>query len=111
MISEAERKLDDEQSGLLDEMNRGRRAAAILENPLFKDAVRAVRDGAVSQFENSAEDDDRTRTLARLKVGVLQDVVGRLTRHMHSGQAAETRLSGLRDAVSRLKDRMRRPTA
>lgn len=108
---EAENKLNEKLPDLHEAMRRGERAKAILDDPLFKDAVRHVRDGAVREFTGSELWDDRTRTLARLKVDVLSGVVGELSRHMSDGKAAEKKLGQLRSALETAKKRILRRVA
>lgn len=107
-VKEAENILSDAQPQHRDKINRGRLAQTVLDNEMFKDAIRAARDKTHEMFENSALDDPTTREHARLRIDVLQDIVGELTRHMKTGIASKTFIQGLKDDLAAKKARFRR---
>lgn len=56
-------------------IENGRKAAALLEDPFFKEAVEAVKTSAWDQFRTSKIEDDAGRRYARAKLDAIEGVI------------------------------------
>lgn len=72
-----------------DEIARAGEAQAILRNPLFKEAVKEVREAIITGIERSAFTDEKTREKLSQQLVALTAVVNKLESHMETGKLAE----------------------
>lgn len=91
----------------MDKIQRGSMAEAIYDSDLFKDAVRDVRDKTLQMFADSDLDDDNARLVSRIRLDLLESVVGELRHHLQHGQAARSQLQKFKDILAKAKDRMK----
>ena len=105
MIPSPQKALDVEEGALKESQRRAFRAGQIRLDPLFRGAVEAIKDDIWSDFARSKPDDDEARRMARLRLDVLDRVLGELNRHMSDGTLATKRLEGLTAAVRKFKER------
>ena len=83
----------EREAELSQQRELGSRASRLLEDPLFREAVEAIRNECRRSFETSKVDDDRGRLIARLKVDALEDVISKLVVHVRRGIMATDDLS------------------
>jgi hypothetical protein len=72
-----------------EEIGRAAEARFILENNLFKEAVKEVREAIITGIERSAFTDEKTREKLAQQLVSLTAVVNKLQSHMESGKLAE----------------------
>lgn len=77
------------------ELDRANRARAIYEDPLFAEAIEAIKDQLWKDFAQSKIGDHDTRLYARIGVDMLDKVCGALRKHMDTGKMAEKTLAGI----------------
>jgi len=94
---------------LLKEIDRGQKAKAVLDNPVFLDTIQALRDSAVHEMVSAPNDDLERVRLAKMCHTVTEAFVKRLIHHMQTGEMATTELDRLRTEQERSRDRYRRP--
>jgi hypothetical protein len=84
-----------------DEIQRAGEAQSILRNPLFKEAVREVREAIITGIERSAFTDEKTREKLSQQLVSLTAVVNKLQSHMETGKLAEETLkqNSIRDRI------------
>ena len=99
--------MKDDEAKLRQEQDRGHRAQAILEEPLFIEAVQAVRDEAHKAFKAAKPEDTQALQTARLGLEVTERLLTKLTHHMRTGQLASERLGW----IEAMKERARRRRA
>lgn len=75
------------------ELDRAHRAARLLDDDLFKAAVEGIKDGLWREFSTSALDDDRRRLHIRLQLGLLDDLLKHIRRHVETGKLASRQLA------------------
>lgn len=71
-----------------EEVIRGHAAQDLIDNPLFKDAVKTVRDGIVSAIANSAMGDEATHNKLAIALQLLNQVEKQLITHIQTGRLA-----------------------
>ncbi len=89
------------------ELERANRTRQIVEDPIFRDAVQAVRDQLYKDFAKSDLGDDRKRLSARIGVDLLETLLTALEKHMQTGKMAEHTLAEI-DAKKTMLDRHKR---
>jgi hypothetical protein len=72
-----------------EEIGRAAEARFILENNLFKEAVKEVREAIITGIERSAFTDEKTREKLAQQLVSLTAVVNKLQSHMETGKFAE----------------------
>lgn len=87
------------------EVNRGSRAKQIYEDPLFAEAVDAVKDRVWKEFAASSLKDDTQRLICRLKLDCLDEVLKALHRHMETGRLASHQLPLIERTIKALSRR------
>lgn len=73
-------------------VEKGRQAAALLEDLFFKEAVETVKNSIWDQFRTSQPDDDVGRRYARAKFDALEGVVNDIRWYVGDGQMAANAL-------------------
>lgn len=82
-----------------DEVRRGAEAAALLENPLLKEALEALRRALMKQWADSDGAEERLRERVWMAVGILGKIEAALRIHAETGRLAAEQLD-LRDRAS-----------
>jgi hypothetical protein len=72
-----------------EEIGRAAEARFILDNNLFKEAVKEVREAIITGIERSAFTDEKTREKLSQQLVSLTAVVNKLQSHMETGKLAE----------------------
>lgn len=72
----------------LEEIKRGEEAKRLIDNPLFKDAVKAVRDGIISSLSTSPLGDEKTHNRLAIALQLLNQIEKQLKDHIQTGQMA-----------------------
>ena len=85
----SEESLAERERDLGPQMARASRAQAILDDPLFVEAVQAIRDECHRTFAESPLSDDQSRQEARFGLWALEKVIGKLATHTQTGRFAE----------------------
>lgn len=87
---------------LEDEVRRAGKAKDLLENELFKGAVRAIEEALLLGIRQSAFKDEALREKLCHRYSLLHDLVGQLEVHIETGQLAEEeiRLKTLRERAT-----------
>ena len=101
--------LQQEEEILTREVHRKGQAERIFNDQLFQDAVSAIKDGIWKDFAASDLKDNEARTLARLKLDVLNKLLTDLRRHIETGRLSEGRLAQIQDIIKRNTRRRRTP--
>lgn len=73
---------------LLGEIERGARARALLDSPVYLEALKAVRDGIYEQWAKSPIRDIEGQTSLRLMLKLLDDLEGNINRVATTGKLA-----------------------
>jgi hypothetical protein len=71
-----------------EEIIRGHAAQDLLDNPLFKDAVSAIRDGIVSKIADSAMGDEKTHNRLAIALQIINQIERQLITHIQTGRMA-----------------------
>ena len=104
--SEEERLADAERKAH-QELDRANRARQIMEDPLFRDAVEAVKDQLYKDFAASPLEDDKQRLSARIGIDMLDRVLTSLRKHVETGKMAALSLADI-DRKKTMMQRLRR---
>ncbi len=75
------------------EMTRGENARRILDDEIFLDAVRELRDGALRAFKQASPGDVEALRVARLEYEVTERLITNLTNVLKTGKMAAEQLS------------------
>ncbi len=75
-----------------EEVIRGHAAQDLLANPLFKDAVSAIRDGIVSKIADSAMGDEKTHNSLAIALQLINQIERQLISHIQTGKMAAIQL-------------------
>lgn len=86
-----------------EEIVKAGKAKEVLENPLFKDAVRALEEALLLGIRQSAFKDEVLREKLCQRYCLLHDLVGQLQTHMESGLLAEEEIRR-RSITERVKE-------
>jgi hypothetical protein len=81
-----------------EKVNRAKNAQRILDDPLFKDAVRAVRDRCIEDFKATKAGDVEGLRVARLTFETAELFVNVLAGHMRDGQIAQIKLDAAKQS-------------
>lgn len=92
--------MEDEQK-LRFEQDRGHRAARMLEDEIFKDAIEAVKEQAHALFKKADPHDLEALQVARVTLSCVEAVEKQIVHHMNTGKMASTML----ERIQTLKDR------
>lgn len=90
--SPAERKADQEKKTFA-ELHRAQEADTLLNNPLLKEAVEAVKDQLWTEFQAKDLNDDRGRLVTQVGLEMLNRVLKQLRYHVETGKLAKAGLS------------------
>lgn len=71
-----------------EEVIRGHAAQDLLDNPLFKDAITAVRDGIVQSIANSPLGDVETHNRLAIALQIANQIEKQLITHVQTGKMA-----------------------
>lgn len=71
-----------------EEIIRGHAAQDLIDNPLFKDAINAVRDGIVSSIAASAMGDEKTHNRLAIALQIVNQIERQLITHIQTGKMA-----------------------
>lgn len=74
------------------EIDRGAKAKALLNDPLYREAVDKVRQGILDRFSNAPLADKEGIYTLRLMLKVLNDIEGNITEVAQTGKLAEIQL-------------------
>lgn len=92
--------MSDEQK-LRVEQDRGSRAARILEDDLFKEALEAVREHCHEMFRNAKPHDVEALQVARISLQCADAFERRITYHMKTGKMANDALLKIQELKER----------
>lgn len=67
-------------------IRRGQRAQQILEDDVFKDGVKLLRDAALAEFKAALPTDVPALQTARIRFGLLESLVSELDQAMKNGR-------------------------
>lgn len=87
------------------EVEEGRKATALLENPYFKSVTERVKDKIWQEFSTTRIDDDTTRKNARLLLGAMNEFLTIIRRDEETGKLASEQLRREAERVEREKQR------
>ena len=96
--------MDDEQK-LRFEQDRGHRAARILEDEIFKDAIAAVKANAHDLFRAADSHDLDALQVARVTLACVEAVEKQIVHHMNTGKMATTMLERIQAKIDFAKKR------
>ncbi len=71
-----------------EEVIRGHQAEDLLNNPLFKDAVSAVRNGIVNSIASSPMGDEKTHNRLAIALQIVNQIEKQLKDHVATGKMA-----------------------
>lgn len=71
-----------------EEVIRGHAAQDLLDNPLFKDAVKAVRDGIVDAISTSPMADEKMHNRLAIALQIVNQIEKQLISHVQTGRMA-----------------------
>lgn len=92
---------DREHEGQLrEERSRGQEATRLLENRLFVEAVDIIKQECWEDFvsSNPKMEGDEKRRIARMKLGLIDDVLKHVKKVLTTGKMAAKQLDGLEKA-------------
>lgn len=92
--SPAERQADQEKK-TFQELHRAQEADTLINNPLLKDAVEAVKDRLYQEFLTKDLNDDRGRLAAQLGMEMLSRVLKQIREHIRTGKMAKASLTDI----------------
>lgn len=75
-----------------EEVIRGHAAQDLINNPLFKDAVSAIRDGIVAKIADSAMGDEKTHNRLAIALQLINQVERQLVSHIQTGKMADIQI-------------------
>jgi hypothetical protein len=102
--SPAER-LADQESRARKEVQLEQKASNILDSPLLKDAIEAVKDQLYKEFAASALEDDNLRLRARIGIEMLDRVLKHLRHHIDTGKMARVALAEVEEKKRQARKR------
>ena len=73
----------------LEEVKRGEQAAVILENPVYQEAIKKVKDNIVSSMATSPLGDEKTHNRLVIALQLLNQIEKQLTDVMNTGKLAK----------------------
>src|SRR3990167_3009795 len=75
-----------------DELRRAQRADGILNDDLFKEAIKALRDDAMDKFKSASPGDLPSLADARMRYDVTESFVNTFMKFMRDGQFAKVKI-------------------
>lgn len=90
-----------------EEITRGTKAKAILDDALFKESVEMVQQSILDEFASTAPENTDGLRMTRLKLNALAEMVRQLASVMETGKLAEAQQEHERTLAQRAKDRMK----
>ncbi len=75
-----------------EEVIRGHAAQDLINNPLFKDAVSAIRDGIVAKIADSAMGDEKTHNRLAIALQLINQIERQLISHIQTGKMADIQI-------------------
>ena len=73
----------------LEEVKRGEQAAVILENPVYQEAIKKVKDNIVASMATSPLGDEKTHNRLVIALQLLNQIEKQLTDVMNTGKLAK----------------------
>lgn len=98
---------NEQEMQMLRETERGTKAAAVLKNPIYLEAVVKVEQMIVEQWKNAPIRDVEGQTYLRLMLKALRDVTGHIKSVAETGRLAEQQMAVERGLVERAKAAVR----
>lgn len=92
---------------LIREIDRGRQAQAVVESPIFREAVDGLRDQLLGDWRATAPKDTQGREQLWLAQRLLQQIEAHLTQVMTTGVMASLQIDRDRTLMQRAADLMR----
>ena len=92
--SPEERRADEERRAF-QELDRAQQADNLINNPLLKDAVEAVKDQLWQEFQQKDFNDDRGRLAAQIGLSMLDRILKNIREHIRTGKMAKVKLTDL----------------
>lgn len=77
---------------LEDEITRGQDAEMLLNNPVYKESIKTVRDGLVTAMQQSAMGDERTHNRLVIALQLLDQIERNIKTVAETGQLAKMQL-------------------
>lgn len=71
-----------------EEIIRGHAAQDLIDNPLFKDSINAVREGVIHAIANSAMGDESTHNRLAIALQLVNQIERQLITHIQTGKMA-----------------------
>jgi len=94
---------EDHEPQLRVESDRAHRAARMLEDDLFTDAISEIRDWCHEQWESSPIDDVKGRENLRIMIGVVNRFEKIFATHVETGKLALKQISDIEERRKRLR--------
>jgi hypothetical protein len=73
----------------LEEVKRGEQAAVILENPVYQEAIKKVKDGIIVSMSTSPMGDEKTHNRLVIALQILHQIDKQLVDVMNTGKLAK----------------------
>ena len=73
----------------LEEVKRGEQAAVVLDNPIYQEAIKKVKDGIVLSMSTSPMGDEKTHNRLVIALQILNQIDKQLTDVMNTGKLAK----------------------
>lgn len=89
---------------LREEADRGNKARFILENDLYKDAIKAIQDRTIEEFLTCKPEDTASLQRIRLKVDVVEAFKQQFEKRVQTGKLAAQQI----EATEAMRSRQRR---
>lgn len=77
-----------------EEIIRGHAAQDLIDNPLFKDAINAVREGVILSIASSAMGDEKTHNRLAIALQIINQIEKQLKDHIATGKMASLQIGG-----------------
>jgi hypothetical protein len=77
-----------------EEINKGDEAARLLNNPLFKDAFKEVKDSLVNAMSESPMGDEKTHNRLVIALQLLSQIEKAIQTHVNTGKMAKIQIQG-----------------
>lgn len=76
-----------------EEVIRGHAAEQLINDPLFKGAVSAIRDGIVAKITDSPMGDEKTHNRLAIALQIINQIERQLVSHIQTGKMAEIQVN------------------
>ena len=73
----------------LEEVKRGEQAAVVLDNPIYQQAIKKVKDGIIVSMSTSPMGDEKTHNRLVIALQILNQIDKQLTDVMNTGKLAK----------------------